>query len=290
MKVEVVCFGVLRDFLPEGTSGRRAALDVDDGAVVGDLVDRLGAPRRLVYALLVNGERADLDRSLASGDEITIMPPFSGGRGVASAGSQTGRDSRCAWAGTDERMVHYHDTEWGVPVHDDRLLYEFLVLEGAQAGLSWSTVLNKRDGYRNAFADFDPTKVARYSEKRIARLLNDTAIIRNRQKVTAAILNARAFLKVQDEFGDFDSYQWGFVDGAPVQNRWRRLDEIPALTPLSESFSKDLKKRGFRFVGPTIVYAHMQATGMVNDHLVSCYRHSELGGRGGRNARRGSRG
>ncbi|MGH2734723.1 MAG: DNA-3-methyladenine glycosylase I, partial [Actinomycetota bacterium] len=219
MKVEVVCFGVLRDFLPEGTSGNRAALDVDDEAVVGDLVDRLGAPRRLVYALLVNGERADLDRSLASGDEITIMPPFSGGRGAASAGPQSkgaasagpqskgARGTRCGWVGTDERMVHYHDTEWGVPAHEDRLLYEFLVLEGAQAGLSWSTVLNKRDGYRNAFADFDPTKVVRYSEKRIARLLNDTAIIRNRQKVNAAILNARAFLKVQDDFGSFDSYQ-----------------------------------------------------------------------------------
>jgi DNA-3-methyladenine glycosylase I len=173
-------------------------------------------------------------------------------------------------------MIAYHDEEWGVPLHDDGKLFEFLILEGAQAGLSWSTILNKRAGYRKAFAGFDPTKVARFTERRVEKLLTDPEIVRNRAKVTSAVGNAKAFLAVQEEFGTFDAYQWDFVDGAPVQNKWRRLADLPASTPVSEAMSKDLKKRGFRFVGPTICYAHMQATGMVNDHVVSCFRHREV--------------
>ena len=173
-------------------------------------------------------------------------------------------------------MIAYHDEEWGVPLHDDGKLFEFLILEGAQAGLSWSTILNKRAGYRKAFAGFDPTKVARFTERRVEKLLTDPGIVRNRAKVTSAVGNAKAFLAVQEEFGTFDAYQWRFVDGAPVQNKWRRLADLPASTPVSEAMSKDLKKRGFRFVGPTICYAHMQATGMVNDHVVSCFRHREV--------------
>ena len=181
--------------------------------------------------------------------------------------------SRCPWCGDDPLYVAYHDTEWGVPVHDDRLLFEFLVLEGAQAGLSWITILRKREGYRRAFAGFDPRRVARFGEREVAARLADPAIVRNRQKITAAVANARAFLAVQEEWGSFDRYIWSFVDGAPIRNAWRSLDQIPASTPLSEKISRDLKGRGFRFVGPTIVYAHMQATGMVNDHLVSCFRY-----------------
>jgi DNA-3-methyladenine glycosylase I len=173
-------------------------------------------------------------------------------------------------------MIAYHDEEWGVPLHDDGKLFEFLILEGAQAGLSWSTILNKRAGYRKAFAGFDPTKVARFTERRVEKLLTDPGIVRNRAKVTSAVGNAQAFLAVQEEFGTFDAYQWRFVDGAPVQNKWRRLADLPASTAVSEAISKDLKKRGFRFVGPTICYAHMQATGMVNDHVVSCFRHREV--------------
>ncbi len=173
-------------------------------------------------------------------------------------------------------MVAYHDTEWGVPVHDDRKHFEFLILEGAQAGLSWSTILNKRDGYRKAFAGFDPAKVAAFSAARVEKLLADPSIVRNRLKVESAVTNARAFLDLQDEAGSFDAWLWGHVDGTPVVNRWRRLDELPAETSLSQEVSKALKKRGFRFVGPTIVYAHLQAVGVVNDHLVSCFRHSEV--------------
>lgn len=183
--------------------------------------------------------------------------------------------NRCAWAQGDA-MVRYHDEEWGVPVHDDRLLFEFLVLEGAQAGLSWSTVLNKREAYRAAFEGFDPARVATYGESEVARLLDDPGIIRNRAKVRSAIANAQAFLAVQDAFGSFDAYVWRFVDGKPVQNRWSSLEELPATSPVSDSLSKDLKARGFSFVGSTIVYAHMQATGMANDHLVGCFRHSQL--------------
>jgi DNA-3-methyladenine glycosylase I len=184
--------------------------------------------------------------------------------------------SRCAWSLGSPRYIAYHDHEWGVPVHDDRKLFEFIVLEGAQAGLSWSTVLNKRENYRKAFDGFDPKKVARYTPKRVEKLLRNAGIIRNRLKVESAISNARAFLAVQQEFGSFDRYIWGFVNGKPVQNRWKTLKQIPARTPLSDRISKDLKKRGFRFVGSTIVYAHMQATGMVNDHLVNCFRYRQL--------------
>ncbi|MBI2925827.1 MAG: DNA-3-methyladenine glycosylase I [Verrucomicrobia bacterium] len=182
---------------------------------------------------------------------------------------------RCAWIG-DELMRRYHDTEWGVPAHDDRLIFEFLVLEGQQAGLSWATVLRKRENYRATFDNFDPEKVARYNRRKIERLLKDAGLIRNRLKIEATVLNARAFLKVQEEFGSFDRYVWRFVGGRPIQNRWRALKELPARTPESDALSADLKQRGFKFVGSTICYAHMQATGMVNDHVVSCFRHKEL--------------
>ena len=185
-------------------------------------------------------------------------------------------ETRCAWCGEDPLYVAYHDEEWGVPVLDDQTLFEFLILEGAQAGLSWSTILNKRDGYRRAFDGFDPEKVARYGERKIAELLADSGIVRNRLKVRSAVSNAQAFLEVQEERGSFSDYIWSFVEGVPIQNRWRSLSEIPAKTPLAETISKDLKKRGFRFVGPTIVYAHMQATGMVNDHVVGCFRYQEI--------------
>jgi len=183
---------------------------------------------------------------------------------------------RCGWAGTDELYVAYHDTEWGVPVHDDRRLFEFLVLEGAQAGLSWLTVLRKREGYRQAFAGFDPERVARFTERDIERLVTNPAIIRNRQKITSAIRNARAFLTIKEEFGSFSAYQWAFVEGEPIRNEWRTLEELPVTTAISDAFSRDLKARGFSFVGSTIIYAHMQAVGMVNDHLVSCFRYSEV--------------
>ena len=173
-------------------------------------------------------------------------------------------------------MVRYHDREWGVPVHDDRKHFEFLVLEGAQAGLSWSTVLRKREGYRRAFSQFDPEKIARYTEKRIQKLLLDPAIIRNRLKIESAVRNARAFLAVQDEFGSFDAYCWRFVDGRPRRNQWKATRQVPATSRESDAFSKDLKSRGFRFVGSTIIYAHMQAVGMVNDHLIDCFRYREL--------------
>ena len=180
---------------------------------------------------------------------------------------------RCDWCGTDELYVDYHDSEWGVPLYDDQTLFEFLVLEGAQAGLAWITVLRKREGYRAVFSGFDVEKVARYTDKKLEKLLSDQRIIRNRLKVFSARQNARAFLKVQEECGSFSDYMWQFVDGKPIQNRWRSMQEVPPSTPLSDTISKDLKKRGFNFVGSTIVYAHMQATGMVNDHLVSCFRH-----------------
>lgn len=173
-------------------------------------------------------------------------------------------------------MVEYHDLEWGTPVHDESALFEFLTLEGAQAGLSWSTILNKRARYRKAFAGFDPGKVARFTDARAARLLQDPGIVRNRLKVASAITNARAFLAVAKEFGSFDAYIWAFVDGKPVQNAWRSMEQVPATTEISDAMSKDLKKRGFRFVGSTICYAFMQATGMVNDHVVDCFRHRKL--------------
>ena len=182
---------------------------------------------------------------------------------------------RCAWPGDDPLYVAYHDEEWGVPVHDDRLLFEFLILEGAQAGLSWITILRKREAYRKAFSGFDPAKVARFNKAKIERLLRDPGIVRNRLKVESAVSNARAFLRVQKEFGSFDRYIWEFVGGKPIQNRWKSMGEIPAKTAESDAMSKDLKTRGFRFVGSTICYAHMQATGMVNDHATDCFRHRE---------------
>jgi len=184
---------------------------------------------------------------------------------------------RCPW-GTNELAVRYHDEEWGVPVHDDRRLFEFLVLEGAQAGLSWDTILRKRASYRLAFDQFDPAAVARYGEPEVASLLADPGIVRNRQKIAAAVQNARAFLAVQEEFGSFAAYVWRFVDGRPLQNAWRTLAELPARTPTADALSKDLRRRGFGFVGPTICYAFMQATGMVNDHLVDCFRYRQLDG------------
>ncbi len=183
---------------------------------------------------------------------------------------------RCAWVGDDPLSIAYHDREWGVPLHDDRGLFEFLILEGAQAGLSWLTILRKREGYRAAFADFVPERVAAFDEGDVQRLLSDARIVRNRRKIEAAIGNARAFLAVQEEFGSFDSYVWAFVGGDPFQNGWQSLADIPSLTPEAERLSADLKRRGFRFVGPTICYAHMQATGMVNDHTVDCFRWAEL--------------
>ena len=185
--------------------------------------------------------------------------------------------NRCAWVkDSDPMMVDYHDQEWGVPVHDDRKHFEFLVLEGAQAGLSWSTILHRREGYRKAFSDFDPEKVARYTDKKIEQLTTDASIIRNRQKIAATVKNARAFLAVQEEFGSFDAYCWRFVGGRPLVNRWKDTSQVPATSLESDAFSKDLKARGFGFVGSTIVYAHMQAVGMVNDHLIDCFRHSEV--------------
>ena len=186
-----------------------------------------------------------------------------------------GTDTRCGWA-RNPLAEAYHDAEWGVPIHDDRKIFEFIVLEGAQAGLSWDTILRKREAYRRAFDGFDPAKVARYGAPKVAALLANPGIVRNRLKVGSAVRNARAFLRVQEERGSFDAYIWGFVDGRPIVNRWKALRQIPARTPLSDTISKDLKKRGFSFVGSTIVYAHLQATGVVNDHVVSCFRWREV--------------
>lgn len=183
---------------------------------------------------------------------------------------------RCAWAGNDPVYRRYHDREWGVPVRGDRRLFEFLVLEGAQAGLSWITILRKRPAYRKAFHNFDYHKVACYGERDVRRLLGDGGIVRNQLKIRSAIRNAKAFLDVRKEFGTFSRYIWEFVDRQPIHNRWETMKQLPARTPLSDAISKDLKQRGFTFVGSTIVYAHMQATGMVNDHVVSCFRHKEL--------------
>lgn len=182
---------------------------------------------------------------------------------------------RCGWA-KNELAIAYHDAEWGVPLHDDRGLFEFLILEGAQAGLSWDTILRKRENYRAAFDNFEAEKVARYSDKKVARLLQNEGIIRNRLKIASAVGNAKAFLKVQKEFGSFDEYIWGFVDGKPIVNKWRKSSQIPPRTEMSDTISKDMKKRGFGFVGSTIIYAYMQATGMVNDHLVSCFRYFDV--------------
>jgi DNA-3-methyladenine glycosylase I len=210
----------------------------------------------------MRGHRVNLMRAICLRQESAEMPV---------------RDKpRCAWVGVKhEAYIAYHDQEWGVPVHDDGKQFEFLLLEGAQAGLSWWTVLSRREGYRRAFANFDPRKVARFTQQRIEQLLQNRAIIRNRAKVNAAVTNARAFLDVQQEFGSFNDYIWRFVDGQPIQNHWQTLDELPVSTPESDALSKDLKKRGFKFVGSTIMYAHMQAVGMVNDHVVTCFRHKQ---------------
>ena len=185
--------------------------------------------------------------------------------------------TRCAWVGNgNPLMVDYHDREWGVPLHDDRQHFEFLVLEAAQAGLSWAIVLNKREGYRRAFSEFDPQKVARYTTKKIDKLVVDPGIVRNRLKIAAAVKNARLFLTVQEQFGSFDAYAWQFVGGKPRKNRWKSAAQIPATSKESDAFSKDLKSRGFTFVGSTVIYAHMQAVGMVNDHLVGCFRYRDV--------------
>ena len=184
--------------------------------------------------------------------------------------------NRCVWATTDALYQNYHDTEWGVPLHNDQRLLEFLILEGAQAGLSWITILRKRENYRAAFDNFDATRIAAYSANKIESLLQNPGIVRNRLKVEAAVINAQKFLEVQDEFGSFDQFIWQFVGGKPKQNSWSGLADIPASTPESDAMSKELKRRGFKFVGPTICYAHMQATGMVNDHTTNCFRHKEL--------------
>ena len=184
---------------------------------------------------------------------------------------------RCGWSVKAGSLdIAYHDEEWGVPVHDDQVLFEFLVLEGAQAGLSWSGILNKREGYRKAFSGFDPRKISRYPQARIERLLNNPAIVRNRLKVKSTVSNARAFLRIQKELGSFDAYLWDFVDGKPIQNQWRRAQNVPVSTALSDALSKDLKQRGFKFVGSTICYSYMQAVGLINDHEVSCFRHEQI--------------
>lgn len=192
--------------------------------------------------------------------------------------TQMNTGERCAWGTSDPLYMEYHDREWGVPIHDDDKLFEFLILEGMQAGLSWITILRKRENFRAAFDQFDAVKVASYGPEKIEALMADAGIIRNRAKLNAAVTNAQAFLRVQQEFGSFDTYMWQFVGGKPIQNRWTSLSELPAETAESRAMSKDLLKRGFKFVGPTIVYAHMQACGMVNDHLTTCFRHAELGG------------
>ncbi|NJM26346.1 MAG: DNA-3-methyladenine glycosylase I [Bacteroidia bacterium] len=184
--------------------------------------------------------------------------------------------SRCQWSLGFDQYIKYHDEEWGVPVHDDNVHFEFLILEGAQAGLSWSTILKKREGYRKAFAGFDPKKVARFTEARLEKILLDPGIVRNRLKVFAAVNNAKRFLEVQKEYGSFDAYIWGFVGGKPIVNRWESMKQVPPTTKESDALSKDLLKRGFKFVGSTVIYAHMQACGLVNDHVTSCFRHKQV--------------
>lgn len=183
---------------------------------------------------------------------------------------------RCPWPGNDDLYIRYHDDEWGVPVHDDRKHFEFLVLESAQAGLSWLTILRRRENYRTAYEDFDPEIVAAFDEKKIEELMLDSGIIRNRRKIESSVNNAKAFLRIEEEFQSFDNYIWGFVGGKPVINKWKNISEIPSKTALSDAVSSDLKKRGFKFLGSTIMYAHMQATGIINDHIISCFRYEEI--------------
>ena len=201
-------------------------------------------------------------------------------------GDQKQMKKRCKWSGSDPICLKYHDKEWGVPVYRDQKLFEFLVLEGAQAGLSWITILKRRQGYLNAFDKFDVQKIARYGKRKINALLNDPGIIRNRLKVLSTVTNAQAFIKIQEEFGSFSKYQWQFVGGKPLHNSWKRMKQLPAKTKISDAFSKDLKKRGFSFVGSTIVYAHMQAIGMVNDHTIDCFRFKEVSKLGNRKNRK----
>ncbi len=188
----------------------------------------------------------------------------------------TKKRKRCSWAESNPLMKEYHDKEWGTPVHDDRLLFEFVILEGVQAGLSWNTILQKRENFRKAFDDFDYKKIANYDEKKVEELLQNIGIIRNKRKIQAVITNAKAFLEIQKEFGSFDAYIWDFIDHRPIKNAWESLEEIPAKTEMSETISKDLKKRCFKFIGPTVIYAFMQAVGMVNDHIIDCFRYNEL--------------
>jgi DNA-3-methyladenine glycosylase I len=217
--------------------------------------------------------RGDFPQNSSSEDSAKMVLPWALGP-VERLRQEAGRLNRCAWAKSELGAV-YHDQEWGVPIHDDRLLFEFLVLEGAQAGLSWETILRKRERYRSVFDGFDPARVARYGEEKLRELLEDPGIVRNRAKVSAAVENARRFLEVQEAFGTFEGYLWAFVGGEPKQNRWGSAEEVPARTSESDSLSKDLKARGFRFVGSTICYAFMQAVGLVNDHTVDCFRHQE---------------
>ena len=241
-------------------------------------LEKLGALN--AYAILkAHGYKANLNlvyviEGALTGRDWNRLPAQR--RALLKAAAADAVKPRCAWPANDPQMRRYHDEEWGVPVHDDRKHFEFLILEGAQAGLSWRTVLHKRDGYRKAFANFDPRRVARFDAHRVKTLLLNAGIIRNRLKIESAITNAQAFLVIQKEFGSFDRYVWRFVGGRPIVNRWKTLRELPASTPESDALSADLKIRGFRFVGSTIVYAHMQATGLVNDHLLHCYRHHEL--------------
>lgn len=185
-------------------------------------------------------------------------------------------NNRCQWCGDDALYQHYHDNEWGVPLHDDQALFEFLILEGFQAGLSWITILRKRESFRAAFAGFDPNQVAAFTSADVERLMQDKRIVRNRRKIEAAVNNAQVFLTIQQQFGSFDAWIWAYVDNQPIINYWQTHADIPVHTPLAETISRDLKKRGFKFVGPTVVYSHMQATGMVNDHVVDCFRHAQL--------------
>jgi DNA-3-methyladenine glycosylase I len=222
------------------------------------------------------GEGAHPGESPGQGSAGTKQVIFGEGKTVTVPKDCASVPCRCAWAGSDPLYLEYHDREWGVPVHDDRRLFEFLILEGAQAGLSWLTILRKREAYRAAFAGFDPEAVARFGVAKVAALLANPGIVRNRLKVESAISNARAFLQIQEEFGSFAAYQWGFVEGGPICNAWKTIEEVPPFTPVSDALSRDLKRRGFRFVGSTICYAHMQAVGMVNDHTVDCFRWREL--------------
>ena len=279
--------GPLREF----AGGRHEVRIDDDAATLGDALDLLwtecpGARDRVLNErgeirphvnVFVNGgnirHAGGLAAPVANGSEIVIVPAVSGGEVLPEGGNRKAHQ-RCGWA-RSPLMIDYHDREWGVPVHDDVRFFEFLTLEGAQAGLSWETILRKREAYRDAFAGFDPARVARFTPARIQKLLTNDGIVRNRLKIESAVRNAKSFLVVREEFGSFDDYVWGFVNGRPLVNRRRSPNDVPARTAESDALSRDLKKRGFNFVGSTICYAFMQATGLVNDHLVDCFRYNE---------------